>query len=114
MQWRRGNKEAGLLLPSFLLANGIEILMLTVPYFQGRFHWGRFGFDPDDLSMFFFLVSIAPVMLLRQRRITIEHTRATAELDAARQIQQNMVPAALPTVPGFALDAAYRPATEVG
>jgi hypothetical protein len=114
LQWRRGNKEAGLLLPSFLLANGIEILMLTVPYFQGRFHWGRFGFDPDDLSMFFFLVSIAPVMLLRQRRITIEHTRATAELDAARQIQQNMVPAALPTVPGFALDAAYRPATEVG
>jgi phosphoserine phosphatase RsbU/P len=114
MQWRRGNKEAGLLLPSFLLANGIEILMLTIPYFQGRFHWGRFGFDPDDLSMFFFLVSIAPVMLLRQRRITIEHTRATAELDAARQIQQHLVPAVLPAVEGFALDAAYRPATEVG
>ena len=114
LQWRRGNKEAGLLLPSFLLANGIEILMLTIPYFQRRFHWGRFGFDFDDLSMFFFLVSIAPVMLLRHRRITLEHTRATAELDAAREIQQHLVPAVLPAVEGFALDAAYRPAAEVG
>jgi phosphoserine phosphatase RsbU/P len=114
MQWRRGNKEAGLLLPSFLLANGIEILMLTVPALQGRFHWGRFGFDPDDLSMFFFLVSIAPIMVLRQRRITLEHTRATAELDAAREIQQHLVPAVLPAVEGFALEAAYRPAAEVG
>jgi phosphoserine phosphatase RsbU/P len=114
VQWRRGNKEAGLLLSSFLLANGIEILMLTVPAFQGRFHWGRFGFDPDDLSMFFFLFSIAPIMVLRQRRITLEHTRATAELDAAREIQQHLVPAVLPMVEGFALEAAYRPAAEVG
>jgi phosphoserine phosphatase RsbU/P len=64
--------------------------------------------------MFFFLFSIAPIMVLRQRRITLEHTRATAELDAAREIQQHLVPAVLPMVEGFALEAAYRPAAEVG
>ncbi|MGC2619646.1 MAG: PP2C family protein-serine/threonine phosphatase [Acidobacteriaceae bacterium] len=114
MRWRRGNKEAGLLLPSFVLANGIEILGLVTPYFHQRFHVGRFSYDFDDLSMFFFLVSIAPVIALRHRRITLEHARATAELGAAREIQQNLVPATLPQLDGLILDAVYRPATEVG
>jgi phosphoserine phosphatase RsbU/P len=114
IQWRRGNKEAALLLPSFLLANGIEVLGLTVPFFQHRFHWGRFGFNYDDLSMLFFLVSIGPVMLFRHRRISLDHARATAELDAAREIQQRLVPAMLPAVPGFELSAQYLPAAEVG
>lgn len=100
--------------PSFLLANGIEILGLLVPYFMRRFYLGRFGFDSDDLSMFFFLVSIAPEILFRHRQDSLEHARATAELDAAREIQQRLVPAQLPSVEGYALDAAYVPAAEVG
>ena len=114
VRWQRGNQEAGLLLLPFLLANGIEILMLATPPFRGRFHVGRFGFDLDDLSVFFFLVSIAPVLALRHRRITVQHARATAELDAGREMQQQLVPASLPAIDGYALDAAYRPAAEVG
>lgn len=114
LEWRRGNKEAALLLPSFLLANGIEILGLVMPDFSHHFHLFRFGFDFDDLSMFFFLLSIGPILLLRHRRVSLDHARTTAELDAAREIQQRLVPAKLPAVPGYTLGAAYLPAAEVG
>jgi len=112
-KWRRGNSEAGLLLPSFLLASTFEVLGITVPWFR-QFHIGRFGFDYDDLSMFFFLVSIGPVLLFRHRRITLEHERATAELDAAREIQQRLVPKSIPALTGCQIEAAYLPAQEVG
>jgi serine phosphatase RsbU (regulator of sigma subunit) len=112
-KWRRGNKEAGLLLPSFLLASAIEVLGITVPWFR-EFHVGRFGFKYDDFSMFFFLVSIGPVLLFRHRGITLEHERATAELDAAREIQQRLVPKSIPALSGCHVEAAYLPAQEVG
>lgn len=112
-QWRRGNVEAALLIPSFLLANAVEIAGLTLPA-HGHFRAGRFTWDYDDLSMLFFLVSIAPVMILRHRRITREHARATAELDAAREIQGRLVPARLPEIAGCRMEAAYIPAEEVG
>jgi hypothetical protein len=67
-KWRRGNREAGLLLPSFLLASAFEVLGITLPSFRS-FHVGRFAFDYDDLSMLFFLVSIGPVLLFRHRRV---------------------------------------------
>lgn len=112
-KWRRGNREAGLLLPSFLLASAFEVLGIILPSFR-RFHVGRFAFDYDDLSMFFFLISIGPVLLFRHRRITLEHERATAELGAAREIQQRLVPRSMPVLTGCQIEVAYLPAEEVG
>jgi hypothetical protein len=37
-----------------------------------------------------------------------------AEIDQARQIQQLLIPEAIPTVPGFLLETEYRPAQQVG
>ena len=112
-RWRRGNKEAGLLLPSFLLGSAFEVLGITIPSFRD-FHVGRFAFEYDDLSMFFFLISIGPVLLFRHRRITIDHERASAELEAAREIQQQLVPKSIPALTGCHIEAAYLPAEEVG
>ena len=112
-KWRRGNAEAGLLLPSFLLASTIEVLGITIPWFR-HFRAGRFAFEYDDLSMFFFLVSIGPVLLFRHRRVNLEHARAIAELDAAREIQQRLVPQSIPVFKGCRIEAAYLPAEEVG
>jgi len=112
-KWRRGNKEAGLLLPSFLLGSAFEVLGITIPSFR-NFHAGRFAFQYDDLSMFFFLVSIGPVLLFRHRRNTLEHERASAELEAAREIQQRLVPKSIPALTGCHIEAAYLPAEEVG
>jgi serine phosphatase RsbU (regulator of sigma subunit) len=52
--------------------------------------------------------------LFRHRRITLEHERATAELDAAREIQQRLVPKSIPALTGCHIEAAYLPAQEVG
>ena len=112
VKWRRGSRDAALLLPSFLLANGIEVLGLTGVV--GNFHLGpRFAYDWDDLSMFFFLLSIAPVMIARHRRVTMEHAQASAELEAAREVQQQLVVPAV-DVPGFRIESAYAPAKHVG
>ncbi len=37
-----------------------------------------------------------------------------AEIDQARQIQQLLIPEAIPTIPGFVLETEYRPAQQVG
>ena len=112
LQWRRGNRDAALLLPSFLLANGIEILGLTG--LVVRFHMGpRFTIDWDDLSMFFFLISIAPVIIARHRRTTMDHARTNAELDAAREVQGQLIVPAV-DVSGFQIESAYVPAIHVG
>lgn len=112
-KWRHGSKEAGLLLPSFVLAIGIELLGNLMPYAMS-FRAGRFAFDYDDLSMLFFLLSIAPVLLFRYRRVNREYAYAAAELDAAREIQQRLVPKSIPAVAGCHIEAAYLPAQEVG
>ena len=112
-KWRHGNKEAGLLLPSFLLGSVFEVLGITLPSFSD-FHVGRFAFQYDDLSMFFFLISIGPVLLFRHRRITLDHERASAELEAAREIQQRLVPKSIPALTFCRIEAAYLPAEEVG
>ncbi len=111
-KWRGGNREAGLLLPSFLLASGIEVLGLTVPWFR-EYRVGRFGLEYDDLSMFFFLLSIGPVLLFRHRRVSLEQARVTAELDAAREVQERLVTPP-PAVPGFQIECVYQPAAQVG
>ena len=112
-KWRRGNREAGMLLVPFLLASAFEVLGIFWRSFW-TFHVGRFWFDYDDLSMLFFLVSIGPVLLFRHRHMALEHERATAELDAAREIQQRLVPQSIPALPGCHIEVAFMPAEEVG
>jgi serine phosphatase RsbU (regulator of sigma subunit) len=53
-------------------------------------------------------------MFFRFTRVSREQTRVAAELDAARDIQQRLVPAQLPKVKGYTIEAAYFPAQEVG
>ncbi len=45
----------------------------------------------------------------RRRRILLEQ-----EMSSAREIQQFLIPEIIPSVPGFAVTSAYRPALEVG
>jgi phosphoserine phosphatase RsbU/P len=123
--YRRGNREAGwLILPSLLPAATVSTYDLgTLSIFFG---WQRLDFldnpiqfgpvsvQPADIGDFLFLLAIAIVMFLRFTRISREQARSAAELEAAREIQQRLVPASLPALPGFHVEAAYLPAHEVG
>ena len=123
--YRRGNREAGwLILPSLLPAATVTLNDLgTVSIFLG---WHRLDFlddtvsigalqaQPADLCNLLFLFAIAVVMFFRFTRVSRDQARAAAELSAAREIQQRLVPTSVPELPGLHLEAAYLPAQEVG
>jgi phosphoserine phosphatase RsbU/P len=54
------------------------------------------------------------LLFREQRRATEERALLSGEMQAARELQQRIVPAALPPIDRFDLDAAYLPAAEVG
>jgi hypothetical protein len=122
---RRGNREAGwLILPSLLPAATSALYDVgTASIFTGwgradflanPIQWGPIPLQMSDLGDFLFVLAIAVVMFFRFTRVSREQMRVTAELGAAREIQQRMVPAELPEVKGYRIEAAYFPAQEVG
>jgi phosphoserine phosphatase RsbU/P len=123
--YRRGNREAGwLIIPSlFPAATSALYDVGSASIFSG---WGKLDFlaNPiplgpvplqiSDLADFLFVLAIGVVMFFRFTRVSREQTRVAAELEAAREIQQRLVPAQLPEVRGYTIEAAYFPAHEVG
>jgi sigma-B regulation protein RsbU (phosphoserine phosphatase) len=123
--YRHGNREAGwLIFPSMLpIATNVLIDIGTASIYLG---WKRLDFldnpiplgpiplETVDLGSLLFLLAIAFVMFFRFTRVSRDQARSAAELNAAREIQQRLVPAALPNVPGYVIEAAYMPAQEVG
>jgi phosphoserine phosphatase RsbU/P len=123
--YRKGNREAGwLIVPSlFPAATSALYDVGSASIFTG---WGKLDFlanpltigpvplQVSDLADFLFVLAIGIVMFFRFARVSREQSRVAAELEAAREIQQRLVPAQLPHVPGYALEAAYFPANEVG
>jgi len=61
-----------------------------------------------------FVLSIAFVLLHRFHRTSREQERAQSELEAARSMQEVMMPQQIGAMSGFALEAVYIPAQEVG
>ncbi len=59
-------------------------------------------------------VTILLFLVLRTIGIARQGARAAAEMEAARTVQQVLVPEEIPTIPGFALASVYRPAGQVG
>ena len=122
---RKGNREVGwLILPSLLPAASTAAFSAgSASIFTG---WGKLDFLANpipagpaslqlpDVSGFLFVLAIAVVMFFRFTRVSREQTRVAAELDAAREIQQRLVPAQLPRLNGYTIEAAYFPAQEVG
>lgn len=123
--YRRGNREAGwLILPSLLpVATSALFDVGFVAIYAG---WERLTFllDPilvgpislqvPDVGDFLFVLAIGVVMFFRFTRVSREQARTAAELEAAREIQRRLVPACVPQVAGYMLEAAYFPAQEVG
>lgn len=124
--FRRGNREAGwLILPSFLNLPGaiLDATFVTTNLHSTRLHFlqsltsipvGSFRFETTSLMLFLYLIAIGIVLFFRYTRVTREQTRATAELEAAREIQSRLIPLNLPEIEGFHVTAAFVPAAEVG
>lgn len=122
--YRQGNREAGwLVLPSLLPPATMALYDLgsAAIYFGWR-HFdflvnqisiGPISLEPNDLGNLLFFLSSLIIIFFRFSRAAREQARNAAELAAAREIQQQLIPASLPSLPGFHIEAAYVPAEEV-
>jgi phosphoserine phosphatase RsbU/P len=123
--YRRGNREAGLLILPSLVPTTMGVLY-NLGLVSSDLGWQRFdgltnpiqtGVFPvqiSDAGSLVFLSAIGVVMFFRFTRVSREQARSAAELEAAREIQGRLVPAILPVIEGYRIETAYLPAQEVG
>jgi hypothetical protein len=126
--WRyiRGLKEAGFLVIPLLLVNlnGILNSLAWLLYelrlrdtdadFVPTFQLGPIPINIGQIDGLLFVLSIAAVLLHRFQKTSREQERAQAELEAARNMQEVMLPQQIGSTPGFTIEAFYIPAQEVG
>jgi phosphoserine phosphatase RsbU/P len=123
--WRRGNREARVLLPAVVVLSFAEywtflnnlafyIRIFATPHPLPILPIGSYRFTLADIGDFVFYLTMLLFLVLRTVAIARERAHTAAELEAAREVQQQLVPASLPSQPGFQLRAVYRPAAEVG
>jgi hypothetical protein len=118
--FRRGMADSRLLLipgvseVSLNLAWAAAVAFPSLVPWGFGLHYGHFGIELNYLGSLLFCLGIAAVVLYRFMRVTREEERAAAELEAARTVQQILVPEEVPTIPGFSIQAVYQPAGQVG
>lgn len=73
-----------------------------------------FYFTLEDLAETIFLLAMLVILLRRFALRSREQDRVESEIEAARSVQQVLVPETLPRIPGLSICTAYHPAQEVG
>jgi hypothetical protein len=123
--WLRGNREARVLLPAVivqcfgqfwtfldLLAFYLHIIANLHPL--PAIYLGSYRFPFADLENLIFFVTMLLFLVLRTVTIARERAQAAAELEAARTVQQILIPEEIPTIPSFVIHSVYKPAGDVG
>jgi len=82
-------------------------------FWNTTFNW-PFPFGLYDLSIAILLLAILGVVVLRFARSRHDEEQLKNEREAARAVQQVLIPDAIPAVPGFKIESVYKPAGEVG
>jgi sigma-B regulation protein RsbU (phosphoserine phosphatase) len=129
-RWRKGNREAGILLiPALLFSLYIYGLITAGTLFQfqawkpvstkliqalNSIPMGPINLNIGTLSDTLSIIALGIIILLRSTRMSRRQAQLEAELEAAQQVQQVLVPEKTVAVPGFAVDAVYLPAQQVG
>jgi hypothetical protein len=128
--WRRGNREAGILLiPALIHASVEDFLFITgalagIPEistwaYRVSVSWttlraGPFTFQVANAGNALFWIALGLILVLRTIRISREQARMEGDLEAAREVQQVILPKDMDVVPGFSVETVYRPAQQVG
>lgn len=123
-----GNREARLLLVPFTISFAVNVgaNLRAIPALAGsawaqslssHLHelihhpWPMSAFNlAGDLAMF----SVIALLVYRYALSRRDEERLEAELQAARAVQQVLIPDQIPAVPGYRVECVYKPAGEVG
>jgi hypothetical protein len=73
-----------------------------------------FPISIEQAGNLLFLLGVFAILILRFTRTRSLEERFAAEVQAARSVQQFLIPERLPDTPGLAIESVYRPAREVG
>jgi sigma-B regulation protein RsbU (phosphoserine phosphatase) len=122
---RRGNRDGQLFLVPFFLSMVVESILGIVAalYASGvvnllsertLYRGPYFDVTWEQLFTILSYFAIGAVLVLRFARSARQEQRLHTEMESARRVQGQLVPAQLPQLTGFACDAAYRSASEVG
>jgi hypothetical protein len=130
IHWRRGNREAGILLipvTLFSLYLYTEVALDTMFQFPAlhdvalhglrlidRFPAGPFAIPLSYVSGVLSSLSLAIIMLLRSSTMSRRQAIIETELAAAKEVQNVLLPEHREIVPGFTVDSVYEPAQQVG
>ena len=127
---RRGNREAGLLLiPAILwglaIISGATLSFLSqipslstmaaqISSFLFASQIGPFRLNFRDLCQLLYLVCLTIIIVSRSTRMSRKQGLYEGQLEAARQVQQVILPEQVETVSGFTVESVYQPAQQVG
>lgn len=125
---RRGIPDARLLVFPVGLASAVSFLKMAVYIFHSlgfdsisrrlRLFLVSFQqpipFTAFDLASLLVQVSLLAILVLRFARTRRNEERHSSELEAARVVQQVLVPEGAPAIPGFEIQSVYIPAGQVG
>ncbi len=130
IHWRRGNREAGILLIPVILFSlyvyaevGLETLFQFPASRASAIHWlnlidrypaGPFAVSLNSVSGILSTIALAIILLLRSTTMSRRQAVLESELEAAQQVQQVLVPEQTGSVPGFIVESIYLPAQQVG
>ncbi|HVT97649.1 MAG TPA: SpoIIE family protein phosphatase [Acidobacteriaceae bacterium] len=82
-------------------------------FWNQTFSW-PFPFGLYELSIAILLIAILAIVVLRFARSRHEEDQLRSEREAARAVQQVLIPDAIPEIPNFRIESVYSPAGEVG
>lgn len=123
--WRHGNIEARRLLPAVLIYSAAQywnfcrfmalFLHLTPTLMDmPSIKFMSYSVPLSTYGTLIFFLAILNFLVRRAVRIARGLARSAAELEAARSVQQVLIPDEIPNVPGFTIHSIYKPAGEVG
>ncbi|MGB6974133.1 MAG: PP2C family protein-serine/threonine phosphatase [Terracidiphilus sp.] len=130
IHWRRGNPEAGILLIPAIVSSlllyvevALEALFL-IPAMSNvgiradgliyHFQVGPIVLDWNSMAQLLYVLSLAIIIILRSTRISRQQAQLEAEVAAAQEVQQVILPEQVDTVPGLLVETVYKPAQQVG
>jgi hypothetical protein len=127
---RRGNREAGILLiPAisfslYIYADYALALLYRIPAWSAaaehglnlidRFPAGPFAVSLITVSGILATIALAIIMVLRASRTSRIQAVLEGELEAAREVQQVILPEQIESILGFTIESVYEPAQQVG
>ncbi len=129
-QFRRGNRDGGILLLPLLLYSLVDYAglaglalsqisayrnpALSLLNLVWRIHVGPFFISFFSIANILADISLALIILLRTNRVSRQQAQLESEVAHARAVQQVMLPEHVEGIRGFEIESVYEPAQEVG